>query len=358
MHNKLNQLKLVYLTLSLSKAGDKMKTKKFLLTILTSGLLAFLTSQPAFADPSRGATNSVPPSQDIQAKLDEAESIIEQYDSQIEDLIYELEDIHTEMNIIQKDILSAEEELKSIESSINESKDIADARVKAMYINGVDGYLNVLLDSQSFSDFISKVDTLKTIIEFDTKIIEELNLKRDEISSKRALLENRRDTLQQLEAQNTEKLTRLNKLKEDQEKLIKSLTSDTKKKSNADSFKFIPGSSFGDSVVSFALQFRGVPYVWGGSTPSGFDCSGFTRYVFGNFGINLERRSSSQAKQGVPVAYNDLRPGDLVFFGSTIHHVGIYVGNDMFIHAPRTGDVVKISPMRYMDFNCARRISN
>lgn len=331
-----------------------MKTRRILFMILASGLLLFFTSQTASADPSRGTTNSGSP-QSLQAKIDAAESTIEQYDSQIEDLIYDLDEINAEMKKIQNEILVTEEELKNIENTINESKDQSDARVKIMYMNGIDGYLNVLLDSQSFSDLISKVDTLKQIIEFDTKIMEELNAKRDEITDKKALLESRNNELTQLEAENNKKLTQLTKLKDEQEAIIKSLIGSTQKLAAVETFNFVPGSSFGDSIVAFGLKFRGVPYVWGGNSPTGFDCSGFTRYVFGNFGFNLERRSSMQAKQGVPVAYSNLQPGDLVFFGAPIHHVGIYVGNDMFLHAPRTGDVVKISPMRYFDFNCARR---
>lgn len=333
-----------------------MRRRKMISTLLFGGLLMFVTSTKTFAEPSRGGiTPSVPP-QNIQSKIDEAENAIEQYDSQIENLIYDLQEIQSQMGRIQSEILSTEKELKNIENTINESKEVFDSRVKAMYINGVDSYLSVLLDSKSFSDFISKVDAVKTIMEFDSKALEELNSKKEEIESKKSILEDKREELQRLQNENQEKLNKLNKLKDDQEKLIKQLKESSPKPTIPEKFNFTPGSSKGDSIVAFALQYRGVPYVWGGTSPSGFDCSGFTKYVFNNFGINLERRSSSQAKQGIPIGYNSLQPGDLVFFGSPIHHVGIYVGNDMFIHAPRTGDVVKVSPMRYMDFNCARRL--
>lgn len=97
-------------------------------------------------------------------------------------------------------------------------------------------------------------------------------------------------------------------------------------------------------VLEYAAQFLGTPYVYGGSTPSGFDCSGFTSYVFANTVGTIPRVAQSQFDATTRVSLEDLEPGDLVFFGSSassISHVGIYVGNDTFIHSPHTGDVVK-----------------
>lgn len=102
------------------------------------------------------------------------------------------------------------------------------------------------------------------------------------------------------------------------------------------------------SVLNYAAQFLGVPYVYGGSTPSGFDCSGFTSYVFKNTVGSIPRVAQAQYDATTRVSRDDLLPGDLVFFGSStssISHVGIYVGNNQFIHAPSTGDVVKYSSL-------------
>ncbi|HSC51925.1 MAG TPA: C40 family peptidase, partial [Gaiellaceae bacterium] len=104
-----------------------------------------------------------------------------------------------------------------------------------------------------------------------------------------------------------------------------------------------PASHYG-GVVGIAMQYLGVPYVWGGASPSGFDCSGLVMYVFAQVGISLPHSSYAQYGMGSPVSRSDLQPGDLVFFDG-LGHVGIYVGGGSFIHAPHTGDVVKISSL-------------
>ena len=88
-------------------------------------------------------------------------------------------------------------------------------------------------------------------------------------------------------------------------------------------------------VVNIARGLLGIPYVYGGSSPSGFDCSGFTQYVFGKAGISLPRTASAQQAAATPVGSPE--PGDLVFFGSPVWHVGIYTGDGMMIDSPRSG---------------------
>ncbi len=110
------------------------------------------------------------------------------------------------------------------------------------------------------------------------------------------------------------------------------------------------------SPVETAFAYYGIPYLWGGKTPSGFDCSGLMRYVFLQHGVELPHYSGAQFLRGERIAPAALRPGDAVFFGSPIHHVGMYVGGGYFIHAPRTGDFVKIAPLaRRQDYAGARR---
>jgi cell wall-associated NlpC family hydrolase len=107
----------------------------------------------------------------------------------------------------------------------------------------------------------------------------------------------------------------------------------------------VPPSSVGTTVVAIAERYLGIPYVYAGASPSGgFDCSGLVMYVFQQVGISLPHYAAAQYGYGVPVSKDQLEPGDLVFFDS-LGHVGIYVGGGNFIHAPHTGDVVKISSL-------------
>jgi len=94
------------------------------------------------------------------------------------------------------------------------------------------------------------------------------------------------------------------------------------------------------------MQYLGVPYVWGGASPSGFDCSGLVMYVYAQVGISLPHNTVAQWSypRAVSVPRSELQPGDLVFFAG-LGHVGIYVGNGQFIHAPHTGDVVRIDSL-------------
>ncbi len=104
-----------------------------------------------------------------------------------------------------------------------------------------------------------------------------------------------------------------------------------------------PPAKYG-GVVGIAMQYLGVPYVWGGASPSGFDCSGFIMYVYAQVGVSLPHNAAAQYGYGTPVDRSQLQPGDLVFFNG-LGHAGIYVGGGSMIHSPHSGDVVKISSM-------------
>jgi hypothetical protein len=116
------------------------------------------------------------------------------------------------------------------------------------------------------------------------------------------------------------------------------------------------GSSVtGDQIVDDAKQYLGVPYVWGGTTPSGFDCSGLVQYVYGKEGINLPRLASDQANSGTEVSAADAKPGDLVYFGKPAYHIGIYLGNGMMLDAPHTGAQVRVEKV-WSDVSGYRRV--
>ena len=110
----------------------------------------------------------------------------------------------------------------------------------------------------------------------------------------------------------------------------------------------ISGTPVQISIVKETMKYLGIPYVWAGATPSGgFDCSGLVLYVYARFGVQFPHGATMQAHMGDPVSLSQAQPADLVFFGypAFYHHVGIYIGNGLFIEAPHTGDVVKVSQL-------------
>ncbi len=122
-----------------------------------------------------------------------------------------------------------------------------------------------------------------------------------------------------------------------------------------------------ETLINNAMQLIGVRYRWGGNTPqSGLDCSGFVRYVFNDtFGFLLPRKSAQMSKVGLEIGKEELRPGDLVFFNTMRHafsHVGIYVGDNKFIHAPSKGKAIRVDDMTKVywvkRYNGARRVDD
>lgn len=122
-----------------------------------------------------------------------------------------------------------------------------------------------------------------------------------------------------------------------------------------------PSSSNGvnekaNKALSFCKSKLGTPYLWGGTGPR-YDCSGLMMKAYASVGISIPRTSKQQSTFGKSVSKSNLQIGDLVFFGSPVHHVGMYCGNNQYIHAPKTSDVVKISSLSgRKDYTCARRV--
>jgi cell wall-associated NlpC family hydrolase len=114
------------------------------------------------------------------------------------------------------------------------------------------------------------------------------------------------------------------------------------------SISAIPRPS-GRRIVATAKRFIGLSYLWAGTSAFGFDCSGFTYTIYRRFGVGMPRDADRQALHGTPIARSDLRRGDLVFFADSsgvVHHVGIYAGGGMMVESPRTGEPVRIAPLR------------
>lgn len=314
------------------------------------------------------------------SKSQELEKNIENLDNQIEDVMGKISDNKKQILKKEEDIRNSQTELKKAQSELDKEKELFNSRIKVLYVNGTYDYLSMLLESKGIGDFITRVEAIKNIINFDSKLISDYNAKQKDIAGRIDRLNTENKKLLVLKEENENKLKELNKNKSDQKKLIAQAKEQEKQYEAAQRAAVSAAvkqvyiirtaapkiSSSGksspitdDNVVAYATNFLGTPYLWGGTSPStGFDCSGFTQYVYRHFGIYLGRTTYDQIQDGVGVSRDELQPGDLVFFGEGGNptHMGMYVGNGAFIHAPHTGDVVKISPLIRSDYITARRV--
>ncbi|MGK0467510.1 NlpC/P60 family protein [Clostridium sp.] len=318
----------------------------------------------------------------IQSEREEIEMKIEKFDNEIQKTMIKTEENKGKISETEIAIEKSTEEVKQVEEQAKKEQELFNSRMRLMYINGFDGYLITILSSESFGDFVSRVENIKAIIEFDKKVVGEFEATKKELDEKQQSLNETKDALVNLQVENKQKMDKIIVTKESQNKLItdlkskevllasqisssqisvnKSIVKINKIRKSAPKYTPSRGSApiSSSAVIAYASNFLGTPYLWGGTTPSGFDCSGFTQYVYAHFGVSVGRTTFDQIKDGVQVSRENLQAGDLVFFGTYAnpHHMGIYVGNNNYMHAPQTGDVVKVSYMSRSDFVTGRRV--
>ncbi len=351
----------------------------FVLGIAASLLVYSLNSPNNFA-------LAIPPlttPQKLEIKIQKARQELSQVTAQLEQLNTQLEIKIEEYNARKVDLAETQKKLTETQAKyemtqreLYKRQAIFDRRVRLIYVEGEKRYLDVLLNTTSLFDFITRLRFLKEIANSDRQVVESLKYTREELNRIRTeleILKERQEALQEqvlaqktaIEMQIAERANFIKNLSAEIKKLLKekeelerralaTLNEDVKRLLFDLGIVIEPGS-----IVETALHFIGIPYLWGGELPeTGFDCSGLVKYVFSLHGVELPHYSGYQAELGEPVErIEDLRPGDLVFFGNPIHHVGIYIDKGYFIHAPQTGDVVRISRLSdRADFTCARRI--
>lgn len=249
-----------------------------------------------------------------------------------------------------------------------------DTRADYMYRSGPLGLLDVLLGSSSFADLAATWDFLNEQNRQEARAVAELKglrakeafdrieLAKQQAAAKKVydVMAARRHTVLTAQAQAESLLRSI-------QGQIAALESGDRARRAADARAHGGGSggtgwNWGDpphspraGLVAIALRYLGSPYHWASSGPHSFDCSGFTMFVFAQVGVSLPHSSRAQAGSGARVSQSNLEPGDLVFFGSPIHHVGIYIGGGRMIHSPHSGDVVSIDPVFRGDYAGACR---
>jgi cell wall-associated NlpC family hydrolase len=363
--------------------GSRTRRVTLVLFALSALLALLLGVSSATADPT------------IQSKQQQAQAIIveiQQMDSQLSKAIEAYNYANVELGRIDGDLVANTHHLSLARHSLTVAQRHIARRLKGLYVNGDGGgAIEVILGAESLDDLLNRIDVAQRVGQQDAKVLKAVKHFRKEVQERRQRLKKARTdqarivseraaTKQSIEGQLGERerllasvkdeIARLQEqerrrqaylaaqararlveqqraaeLAERQREILASVPADQTIPS-PDTYEpsyAAPPAEYG-GVVGVAMSQLGTPYVWGGMSPGGFDCSGLIAWAYSQVGVSLPHHAASQYNYGAPVSRDELQPGDLVFFDG-LGHAGIYVGGDSFIHAPHTGDVVKISSL-------------
>ena len=324
--------------------------------------------------------------QTITSKRAQAEAIVAEVESlngNLEQTVEAYNYANIQLQEIDADLASNAKHLVAARKSLGVAQNRIRERLRDLYVNGEgDSTLEVLLGSSSLDDIIARLDAIERVSSQDAQILRTVKQYRKEVETRRSNLQEAHADQAQIVAEQAAQKQSIESQLAEQSRLLESVKDEiaamraeeqrrqaalaAQARARAQAAQLaaeasaqqtydtavvvpeydanVPAPRYGNVVV-IALQYLGIQYVWGGSSPStGFDCSGFTSYVFAQIGVYLPHHAASQYSMGTPVPYDQLAPGDLVFF-SGLGHVGIYIGSGQFVHAPHTGDVVKVSSL-------------
>jgi cell wall-associated NlpC family hydrolase len=352
---------------------------------------------PAQAEP-QAITQAKADAQKLRAQVQDLDDKLEAAREDLVDAQLQLEGIEADIAENQAKLEKSEADLEVAYSRLNE-------RVRSIYQNGRVGLLDALFGAESFNEFVNRFHLLTRVGEQDSEVLGQIESYRDDVAARKIelaedqalqkelvaqaeaanksiesrlaerkkLLAGKEKEIAQLEREEEERQRRLaeearlaaaRRLAEQQarEQAAREAAARRSTSSSSGSTRAttptvdVPASALGNPVVEIAMRYIGVPYVWAGESPSGFDCSGLVKYVFGKLGVYLPHSARAQYRAGTPVARSQLQPGDLVFFGSPIHHVGIYIGGGNMVHAPYTGANVRVNSINRSNYYGAVRI--
>jgi len=336
--------------------------------LLLAILLPLLFSSPAAADPAAIA-RAKQQAADLRVQIDrlntQVEIAVERYNQAKDDL----RKVGLAVDANQKKLEQTQSDLQLAQTRLQ-------SRVAQLYKGRGVNVLSAVLGARSFSGLMNRIDLLNRIGSQDGAVISQVKSYKAAVSERRkellaqqrkqkrllaemadarsqviARLADRKDALRGKQAEvaqlEREEAARQAELRAQAAARRRAL-SDTSIRGGRLSSSWVRGAlgaGTGASAVLLAEKYLGVPYVWGGESPGGFDCSGLVQFVYSNLGVSLPRTAADQQQVGSSVSRDQLQPGDLVFFGNPAHHVGIYVGGGAMINAPYTGAVVRYDPI-------------
>jgi cell wall-associated NlpC family hydrolase len=269
---------------------------------------------------------------------------------------------HWQLDQISIELADARAQLARTQAALSYQQAILGGRVTDVYKSGSYSVVDALLSSGNIGDVEAQVEFLRRLSVQDQLTTDRVGQLVTNVTVLEQSIEKRRQQALTL-AQGAEekrlavedKLAQLQAVSAGIDAHIQAILDRQRRVATVDSTRLArlarislehaQGSPAQIAAVREAMRYLGVDYVWGGASPSGFDCSGLVMYVFAEFGVNLPHFAAWQAQDGLPVALGGLQPGDLLFWGAPIHHVGIYIADALFIEAPHTGDVVKVSSL-------------